>query len=43
MLLKTTKHSLNSLFSRKTCTDKHQKSKTILDFNEGSYEGVAVT
>jgi len=38
----TTLHPFNSLFSRTTWVSRHQKGRTILDFNEARDDGVAV-
>jgi len=35
-------HPFNGLFSKKTWVRRHQKGKTILDFNEARDDGVAV-
>jgi len=37
-----TRHWFNGLFARTTWVSRHQKGKTILDFNEASDDGVAV-
>jgi len=36
------KHRFNGIFSRKPWVSRHQKGKTILDFNEARDDGVAV-
>ena len=39
---KKKKHLCNGLFSRTAHVSRHQKAKTILDFNEAKDDGVAV-